>query len=50
MLLNNYFWALWSIMMLREENYGRTDIFNLDFADARVHIYNHAKNIFYDKL
>ena len=34
-LLNNFFWGVWALALLSEEECCKTGIFNYDFADAR---------------
>ena len=44
MLLNNYFWGIWALVMLKSEDYGKTDVFNFDFAEARIYMYEFARD------
>ena len=46
LLVNNYLWAVWSLRILKEENEGSNTCFNFDFADARIHMFNHVKNLY----
>ena len=43
--LNNYFWAVWSMRILKEEKLGDSTVFNFDFALARVEMFNHVKKV-----
>ena len=43
--LNNYFWAVWSMRILKEEKLGDANVFNFDFALARVEMFNHVKKV-----
>ena len=47
LLLNNYFWGVWSIRMLKPEKIGETTVFNFDFAKARVAMFNHVKSLYF---
>jgi len=47
LLLNNFFWAIWSLRMLKPESLGNPDVFNFDFAEARVAMYNHVKHLYH---
>jgi choline/ethanolamine kinase len=47
LLLNNYFWAIWSLRMLKEEKLGDPNVFNFDFAQGRVEMYNHVKSLYF---
>ena len=38
--LNNFFWAVWSIELLKPDTYAEEGIFNYDFADARIHMFD----------
>ena len=38
--LNNFFWAVWSIELLKPEDYAKEGIFNYDFADARLSMFD----------
>lgn len=49
LLLNNYFWAVWSLKMLKDEKMGDPNVFNFEFAKSRVHMYNHVKGLYFDK-
>ncbi len=46
LLVNNYMWAVWSLKILKESNEGSTNVFNFDFADARIHMFNHVKSFY----
>eukprot|EP00347_Sterkiella_histriomuscorum_P014696 403359899 len=46
LLVNNYLWAVWSLKILKEENEGLNTCFNFDFADARIHMFNHVKKLY----
>ena len=37
--MNNFFWAVWSIELLKPETYAAEGIFNYDFADGRIHMF-----------
>jgi hypothetical protein len=43
LLLNNYFWAIWSMRILKEEKLGDPTLFNFDFAEARVQMQKHVQ-------
>ena len=47
MLLNNYFWGIWSLRMLKEEKLGDPNVFNFDFAQARIDMFNHVKALYF---
>jgi len=47
LLLNNYFWAIWSLRMLKEEKLGDPKVFNFDFAQARIDMFNHVKTQYF---
>jgi hypothetical protein len=38
--LNNFFWGVWALALLSEDEYTNTGIFNFDFASARCTFYN----------
>lgn len=38
-LLNNLFWGVWSISLLKPESYAEEGIFNYDFAMSRIAMY-----------
>ncbi len=46
MLVNNYFWAIWAFTILKDENEGSRSAFNFDFADARIHMFKHVKELY----
>ena len=46
LLLNNYFWGIWSLTILKKENIGNPNVFNFDFASARIAMYNHVKDLY----
>lgn len=39
-LLNNFFWGVWALSLLSEEEYLKHGIFNYDFAHSRCDMYN----------
>jgi len=39
MVLNNFYWAVWAIMMLTEQDETNTEAFNWDFADGRCDLH-----------
>lgn len=47
MLVNNYFWAIWSLRMLKDERLGDTTVFNFAFAEGRVAMYKHVKELYF---
>jgi hypothetical protein len=47
LLLNNYFWAIWSLRMLKPERLGDPTVYNFDFAAARVAMFKHVKNLYF---
>jgi len=47
LLLNNYFWAVWSLRMLKDEKLGDQNVFNFDFAQGRVEMFNHVKSLYF---
>ena len=47
LLLNNYFWGIWSLRMLKEEKLGDPNVFNFDFAQARIDMFNHVKALYF---
>ena len=38
-LLNNFFWGVWALALLAEDQYTSVGIFNFDFASARCTFY-----------
>ena len=42
-LLNNFFWGVWALALLSEDQYTKTGIFNYDFASARCTFYHKFK-------
>jgi len=36
----NFYWGVWALCMLADEDVLRTDVFNYDFAKARVEMFN----------
>lgn len=49
MLLNNFFWGIWSLHILKEERMGDPSVFNFDFAEARIAMYEHVKSLYFRK-
>lgn len=47
MLLNNFFWAIWCLRMLKPEKMGDPNVFNFDFAEARICMYEHIKGLYF---
>ena len=47
LISNNYFWAIWSLRMLKEERMGDATVFNFDFAQCRVDMYKHVKDLYF---
>ncbi len=45
LVLNNYFWGVWALRILKEEKLGDSSVFNFDFAQARVDMFNHVKKM-----
>jgi hypothetical protein len=43
--VNNYFWAVWAMRILKEERLGDSTVFNFDFAHARVEMFEHVKKM-----
>ena len=39
MVLNNFLGGIWAIQMLKEEDLGKTELFNFDLAEARTQMY-----------
>ena len=39
-LLNNFFWGVWALSLLSEEEYLKSGIFNYDFAHSRCDMYS----------
>jgi hypothetical protein len=49
LLLNNYFWAIWSLRILKSEKMGDPGVFNFDFAEARMQMFEHVKTLYFNK-
>ena len=49
LLLNNYFWAVWALKMLKPDRLSDEKVFNYDFADARIQMYNHVKMLYFNE-
>jgi len=47
LLLNNFFWAIWCLRMLKPEKLGDPEVFNFDFAEARIAMYEHIKGLYF---
>ena len=47
LLLNNYFWAVWALRMLKKDKLEDDKVFNFDFAEARIKMFNHVKRLYY---
>jgi len=47
MLLNNYFWALWSIHILKEDRLGDPTVFNFEFIESRIRMQQHVKTEYF---
>lgn len=47
LLLNSYFWAIWALHMIKEEKLGDPTVFNFDYAQARIAMYNHTKKLYF---
>lgn len=47
LLLNNYFWGVWSMKMLKPEKLGDTNVWNFDYFKARVEMFNHVKGLYF---
>jgi hypothetical protein len=45
--LNNFFWAVWSIRMIKEENFSDAKVFNFDSAVGRVKLFNKVKELYF---
>lgn len=45
LVVNNSYWGIWALMMLKEENWDKPDVFNYDFATARIAMTRHVKNL-----
>ena len=37
--LNNFFWGVWCLQLLKPDEYAKDGIFNYDFAKSRVEMY-----------
>lgn len=44
-LLNNFFWGVWALSLLSEDQYLNSGIFNYDFAHSRCDMYQTFKNL-----
>ena len=49
LLLNNFFWAIWCLRMLKPEKLGDPEVFNFDFAEARIAMYEHISKLYFTK-
>lgn len=47
LLLNNYFWGVWSLKMLKPEKLGDVNVWNFDYFKARVDMFNHVKALYF---
>ena len=36
LILNNFYWGVWALMMLADDDIEKDDVFNYDFAQCRV--------------
>jgi len=46
MLLNNYYWAVWSFMMLKDADIKNDKCWNYHFAAQRAQLQRHLKKEF----
>lgn len=47
MLLNNYFWAIWAMHILKEERLGDPTVFNFGFVESRIRMQLHVKQLYF---
>jgi len=43
-LLNNFFWGVWALSLLSEDQFLNSGIFNYDFAHSRCDMFNTFKD------
>lgn len=47
--MNNFYWAVWAILILKKEDYGRKNVFNFDFLDFRIQMHTMVKELYFEK-
>jgi thiamine kinase-like enzyme len=47
LIVNNAYWGIWALMMLKKEDWDKEGVFNYDFADARVKMIDHVTKVYH---